>query len=108
MYAIRSYYVLLHSDVGEFNVYWNAIFSGSLGLLAALTGVYMFMMIADTMSLAMIYSVAAIVVVPTMLNLLGRRIVILNIISKCFPYIAMAEYSNHTLTFEVTGRNNFV
>ncbi len=103
LYSLLCSSFLVHSDVGEFVVYWKAILSASLGLLSALAGVYMFVMIADTMSFAMISSVVIMMAVPVIFSLFGRRIGVFKVVSKLFPYIALGDYSSHTLTFEVTG-----
>lgn len=85
IYTALCYALLRHENVGELDTLIRVSIGSFTSLLAALAIAHFFLMLMESQSVAMVWTVAILVVLPGIGNLLGRKVDLVEKLMKFFP-----------------------
>lgn len=91
VHTIFSFLLLEHSEVGELGHLLRIGIGGYTCLLAGLAIAYYFIMKYENQSIAISWALIVIVVIPTVFNLIGKKIELIRKIASVLPY-NMVDY----------------
>lgn len=93
MFTVLSYALLYHENVGEL----ESLIRVSLGSVTCLTSslavTHLLLMNADNQGMAYVAAVSIVAVIPSLLNLLGRRVGLVQKLAELFPINVLAYNS---------------
>lgn len=85
VYTALCYALLKHENVGELATLIRVSIGSFTSLLAALAIAHFFFMILENQSVAMVWTVSVLVILPGIGNLLGRKVDLIEKLMKFFP-----------------------
>lgn len=86
VFAVLSYWLLLHGNVGELESLVRVSIGSCTCLFAGLAITHFFLMNFESQNIAYVASFAILVIAPSIINLLGRKVELIHMMGKVLPF----------------------